>query len=96
MSKTAFTAIAAAITLSGCMGIEEARAINQACLDAGSYAERYGTPERRGPCWVNTVAQGAGQGGVRTYTVTGQRGTTSLVYRGNEIVQVVEVARPRR
>jgi hypothetical protein len=94
MMKPALACIAAA-ALSGCMDIEAARAVNQACLDAVSYADRYGTPERRGPCWVETLSQGA-TAGIRTYTVSGQRGTTTLAYRGNEIVSVVEVARIRR
>lgn len=58
----------------------------QACREARTAGEAYGTPADRGPCWRFTVGQ-AHAGGVSSYTVSDGWGNyANVTYRGNTLV----------
>ena len=85
--KTAAIAAVAAVTLSGCMQMQTPQ--EQACSNARTYGERFGTPERRGPCWGPIISTSA-TGNIRSYMVqinTPGYAVATLTYDGNTLVQ---------
>jgi len=59
-----------------------------ACSAARTWGEAYGTPERKGPCWVRTTAFSQ-IGDIRSYMVeTPGQGVATLTYEGARLVQV--------
>ena len=92
MRKTAFAAIAIVTALSGCVEQTEAMQRADACRQAVTFGERFGTPQKRGPCWWRTTGHSVGFG-FDVYTVEGPHSIASLTYQGSRMISATEVAK---
>lgn len=74
------------LALAGCAEVEAFRQQGLACNAAVTYAEAFGTPANRGPCWRRTVGH-AFLGSIQSFTVETPGGNFAvLTYDGNRMI----------
>ena len=86
--------IAAAVALAGCD--VPATPAEAACRAAITYGDKFGTPERKGPCWGRTVSVSQ-MGSIRAYLVEMPlpgHAFGSITYDGDRMVQAGWTAGP--
>ena len=90
--KAAAIATIAAVTLAACDPAADHEALFGACERARTYADAYGTPTNRGPCWGRTISHHT-SGDVQVFLVQSQRPrntVASLTYIGGVLTDAGE------
>lgn len=74
------------VVIAGCEPITPAQ---NACLQAQTYGQMFGTPENRGPCWGRVVSTSQ-TADIRVYLVempVPGYSVAGLTYQGNRLIQ---------